>query len=59
MATFPQEPLTKPETQHIVALAGRLLWAGAYEHYNLELVDSDHTPLENFQRYRILFAPTR
>ena len=57
MATYPQEPLTAPETHHIVTLAGRLLWAGAYEHINLELLDSDHAPLENFQRYRILFAP--
>lgn len=58
MATYPQESLTGPETHHIVTLAGRLLWAGAYEHYSFELVDSDHSPLENFQRYRILFAST-
>jgi hypothetical protein len=57
MATFPQEALTGKEALHIVTLAGRLLWAGAYEHCNFELVDSDHAPLENFQRYRILFAP--
>jgi hypothetical protein len=57
LATFPQEPMTGPEALHILTLAGRLLWAGAYEHCNFELVDSDHAPLENFQRYRILFAP--
>ena len=57
MATFPQEAMTGPEAQRIVTLAGRLLWAATYEHYNLELIDSDHTPLENFQRYRVLLAP--
>jgi hypothetical protein len=57
MATFPQEPMTAAEALHVVTLGGRLLWAGAYEHFNFELIDSDHTPLENFQRYRILLAP--
>jgi len=57
MATFAQEALTGEEAQHVAALAGRLLWAGAYDHRSFELVDSDHTPLENFQRYRVLLAP--
>ena len=57
MATFPQESMTAPEAQHVSELAKRLLWAGAYEHYNFELVDSDHTPPENFWRYRVLLAP--
>ena len=57
MSTFPQEPMTEAEALHIVTLAGRLLWTGAYEHLNFELIDSDHAPLENFQRYRVLLVP--
>ena len=57
MATFPQESMTGKEANRIHNLGGRLLWAGAYEHYNFELIDSDHTPLENFERYRVLFVP--
>jgi hypothetical protein len=57
MATFPQEPLTAAEARRAETLALRVLWAGAYDHRSFELVDSDHTPLENFQRYRVLFAP--
>jgi hypothetical protein len=57
MSTFPQEPMMETEALHIVTLAGRLLWTGAYEHLNFELIDSDHAPLENFQRYRVLLVP--
>ena len=57
MATFPQEAMTGKEASYISAFANRLLWAGAYEHYNFELIDSDHAPLENFERYRVLLAP--
>ena len=55
MATFPQEALTDQEIVRVVMLASRTLWAGTYDHFNFELVDSDHAPLQNFQRYRVLF----
>ncbi|HXX24226.1 MAG TPA: beta-galactosidase [Terriglobia bacterium] len=57
MATFPQEALTDQEIVRVVMLASRTLWAGTYDHFNFELVDSDHAPLQNFQRYRVLFMP--
>ena len=57
MATFPQEPMTGIEARHVVTQASRLLWAGMLVRCNFELIDSDHSPLENFQRYRVLFAP--
>jgi hypothetical protein len=57
MATFPQETLTDQEIVRVVMLASRTLWAGTYDHFNFELVDSDHAPLQNFQRYCVLFMP--
>ena len=57
MATYPQQELTAAEIQRIADVAGRLLWSGAFDHYNFELVDSDHTPLENLRRYRVLILP--
>ena len=57
MATYPQQELTPAEIQRIADVAGRLLWSGAFDHYNFELVDSDHTPLENLRRYRVLILP--
>ena len=57
MATYPQTELTPEEIQRVADLAGRLLWSGAFDHYNFELVDPDHTPLENFERYRVLLLP--
>lgn len=57
MATFPQAKLTPAETNHVATLLGRLLWSGVYDHYNFEYVDSDYTPAENFQRYRVLLLP--
>jgi len=57
MATFPQNELTPLETDFIANFAGRVLWSGVYDHFNFELVDSDHTPPENFQRYRVLLLP--
>jgi len=57
MATYPQTELTPEEIQRVADVAGRLLWSGAFDHYNFELVDSDHTPLQNFERYRVLLLP--
>ena len=57
MATYPQTDLTPVEIQQVADVAGRLLWSGAFDHYNFELVDSDYTPLENFERYRALLLP--
>ena len=57
MATYPQKDLTPAEIQQVADIAGRLLWSGASDHYNFELVDSDHTPLDNFERYRALILP--
>jgi hypothetical protein len=57
MATFPQAELTTAEANYIADVSGRVLWSGVYDHYNFELVDSDHTPLENFQRYQVLLLP--
>jgi hypothetical protein len=57
MATYPQTDLTSAEIQQVADLAGRLLWSGTFDHYNFELIDSDHTPLKNFERYRALLLP--
>jgi len=57
MATYPQTDLTSVEIQQVADVAGRLLWSGAFDHYNFELIDSDHTPLKNFERYRVLLLP--
>jgi len=57
MATFPQASLAAAEAYYVALYAGRVLWSGVYDHFNFELVDSDHTPLDNFQRYRILLLP--
>jgi hypothetical protein len=57
MATYPQTDLNAVEIQQVADVAGRLLWSGAFDHYNFELIDSDHTPLKNFERYRVLFLP--
>jgi hypothetical protein len=57
MATFPQPELTAEEASYVADVCGRVLWSGVYDHYNLELVDSDHAPLANFQRYQILLLP--
>jgi hypothetical protein len=54
MATYPQAPMTPEEANYIAAFAQRVLWSGAFDHYNFELIDSDHTPAENFRRYRVL-----
>jgi len=54
MATYPQAAMTPEEARGIAAFAKRVLWSGAFDHYNFELIDSDHTPAENFQRYRVL-----
>ena len=57
MSTYPQAELTAAEINQVADVAGRLLWSGAFDHYNFELIDSDHTPLENFERYRVLLLP--
>jgi hypothetical protein len=57
MATFSQTNLTAEEINLVANFAGRVLWSGVYEHYNFELVDSDHSPLQNFERYKILLLP--
>ncbi len=57
MATYPQTELSKVEIQQVADVAGRLLWSGAFDHYNFELIDSDHTTLEDFERYRVLILP--
>ena len=57
MATFPQPPLKPEEADYVGNEAARFLWSGIYEHYNVELVDSDHAPLQNFQRYSVLLLP--
>ncbi len=57
MATFPQASLTEAEANHVANFAGLVLWSGVFDHYNFELVDSDHTPQENFERYKRLLLP--
>jgi hypothetical protein len=57
LGTFPQASLTALEAHEVVRLIARALWSGVYDHFNFELVDSDHTPLGNFQRYRTLLLP--
>ena len=57
MATFPQAELRAEEANYVADVSARVLWSGVYDHYNFELVDSDHTPPENFQRYQVLLLP--
>ena len=57
MATYPQKELTSAEIQRVADVGGRLLWSGVSDQFNFELVDSDHTPLENLERYRVLLLP--
>jgi hypothetical protein len=57
MATFPQPLLTAEEADYVALLAGRVLWSGVYDHFNFELVDSDHAPVDNFKRYKLLLLP--
>jgi hypothetical protein len=54
MGTFPQAEMTGDEAYAIYDSAKRILWSGAYAHYNFELVDPDHNPLENLERYSLL-----
>ncbi len=54
MGTFQQTALTPDEANFIADSASRIAWSGTFEHYNFELIDSDHTPAESFQRYRLL-----
>ena len=54
MSAFQQTELTSEEANFIADTASRIAWSGAFEHYNFELIDSDHTPAENFQRYKLL-----
>ncbi len=57
MATFPQAELTSDEANFVANWSGRVLWSGVFDHFNFELIDSDNTPEENFQRYRVLMLP--
>lgn len=54
MGAFQQTALTPDEANFIADSASRIAWSGAFEHYNFELIDSDHTPAGNFQRYKLL-----
>jgi hypothetical protein len=57
MGTFPQADLTPAEARYVAAVSSRVLWSGAYDHFNLELVDSDHIPAESLRQYRALLLP--
>jgi Glycosyl hydrolases family 35 len=54
MGTFPQAEMTAEEAYYVYNSAKRILWSGAYAHYNFELVDPDHAPFENLERYSVL-----
>jgi Glycosyl hydrolases family 35 len=54
MGSFPQAELSAEEANFIAESAQRIAWSGAFAHYNFELIDSDHTPEQNFQRYQLL-----
>ena len=58
MATFPQADLSPDEANYVGDSLARMLWSGIYDHYNFELLDSDHTPQEDFERYKLLLLPT-
>ena len=57
IGTFPQADLTAAEARYVADLSSRVLWSGVYDHFNFELVDSDHTAAENLQQYRVLLLP--
>lgn len=54
MGTFPQAEMSAGETGYIFQAAKRILWSGACTHRNFELVDADHNPQENLERYPLL-----
>ena len=57
MATFRQAELKPEEAAFVGNEAARLLWSVIYDHFNFELIDSDHAPQENFDRYKVLLLP--
>ena len=57
MAAFPQSDLSTDETRWIANWSGRIVWSGVFDHFNFELIDSDHSPQANFQRYRVVLLP--
>jgi hypothetical protein len=57
MATFPQADLSAAEADYVASFSRRVLWSAAVDHINLELIDSDHSPAENFRRYGVLLLP--
>ena len=57
MSTFPQGLVTADEAEFVALFAQRVLWSGAYGHFTMELIDSDHAPSENFRRYKVLVLP--
>ncbi|MFB3921094.1 MAG: alpha-amylase family protein [Terriglobia bacterium] len=57
IGTFPQAEMTPEEARYIAAVSSRVLWSGAYDHFNFELIDADHIPAENLKKYRVLLLP--
>jgi len=55
MSTYPQTgPDRRGDSASCKTLPDACCGQGVFDHYNFELIDSDHTPLENFERYRVL-----
>ena len=57
MSTYSQAELTGKEAGYVAAFSKRVLWSAVPAQYNLELIDVDHSPLVNLQRYRVLLLP--
>lgn len=57
MAAFPQAELTGDETDWIANWSARILLSGIFDHFSFELIDPEHAPAENFQRYRVILFP--
>ena len=51
--------LTSPRMRHAGLQTGQdaSVWSGVFDHFNFELIDSDHSPQANFQRYRVVLLP--
>lgn len=57
IGTFPQADMTADEARYIAAVSSRVVWSGVFDHFNFELVDSDHIAPERLEQYRVLLMP--
>ena len=49
--------MTAAEARYIASVSSRVVWSGVFDHFNFELVDSDHIAPERLAQYRVLLMP--